>query len=173
LRDSALIGFPFTFVVAWMYGFWSGKKTIILLSVLTAAALFGLAIAGDAVIRDGAFLYVLLAVPIWGINAVTAVLTVYSAEIYPTRVRSRGTGFAAGASKAGGVLIIALVALSASTPSIAATALVGGIPMALAAAAILFFGVETRNRPLEQITAEEFTGVGDGGGPLRHQPFAN
>jgi putative MFS transporter len=70
-------------------------------------------------------------------------------------------------------LIIALVALSASTPSIAETALVGGIPMALAAAAILFFGVETRNRPLEQITAEEFTGVGDGSMPLRHQPFAN
>jgi hypothetical protein len=32
----------------------------------------------------------------------------------------------------------------------------GAIPMALAALAILFLGIETRNRRLEQITAEEF-----------------
>src|SRR5215218_4521792 len=43
LRNAALIGFPLSFLVAWMYGFWSSKKTIILLSSLTAAALFGFA----------------------------------------------------------------------------------------------------------------------------------
>jgi putative MFS transporter len=63
---------------------------------------------------------------------------------------------AAGASKAGGVLIIALVAFGVATPSLAETTLIGGIPMALAAAAILFLGVETKNRRLEQITVEEF-----------------
>jgi len=84
------------------------------------------------------------------------VLSVYSSEIYPTRVRSRGTGLAAGASKAGGVMIIALVALGVAVPSLSTTTIVGGIPMALAALAILLFGVETRNRSLEQITAEEF-----------------
>jgi putative MFS transporter len=165
LRDSALIGFPFTFVIAWMYGFWSSKKTIILLAVLTAAALFGLSIAGDAVVTNRPLLYLLLVIPIWGINSVTAVLSVYSAEIYPTRIRSRGTGLAAGASKAGGVMIIALVALGVAAPSLAATTLVGAIPMALAAVAILFFGVETRNRRLEQITAEEFKSVQVQSGP--------
>ena len=40
-----------------------------------------------------------------------AVLSVYRAEIYPTAIRSRGGGFAAGASKAGGVAIIGLVTL--------------------------------------------------------------
>ena len=50
-------------------------------------------------------LYTLLVIPIWGISSVTAVLSVYSAEIYPTRIRSQGTGLAAGASKAGGVMI--------------------------------------------------------------------
>jgi len=160
LRDSALIGLPFTFVVAWMYGFWSSKKTIVLLTSLTAAAMFGFAIAGDAVVANRALLYTLLVIPIWGINSVTAVLSVYSAEIYPTRVRSRGTGLAAGASKAGGVLIIALVTYGVAAPSLAATTLVGGIPMALAALAVLLFGVETRNRRLEQITAEEFRPIG-------------
>jgi len=156
LRDSALIGFPFTFVVAWLYGFWSSKKTIILLTTVTAAALFGFAIAGDAVVSNRTLLYVLLVIPIWGINTVTAVLAVYSSEIYPTRIRSRGTGLAAGASKAGGVMIIALVVLGVAAPSIATTTLAGGIPMALAAIAMIIFGVETRNRSLEEITAQEF-----------------
>ena len=156
LRDSALIGFPFTFVVAWLYGFWSSKKTIILLTTVTAAALFGFTIAGDEVVSNRALLYVLLVIPIWGINTVTAVLAVYSSEIYPTRIRSRGTGLAAGASKAGGVMIIAFVALGVAAPSIATTTLVGGIPMALAAIAMIIFGVETRKRSLEEITAQEF-----------------
>ena len=156
LRDSALIGLPFTFLVAWMYGFWSSKNTIIILTGLTAAALLGFAVAGDSVVGNRVLLYALLVIPIWGINSVTAVLTVYSSEIYPTRIRSRGTGLAAGASKAGGVLIITLVALGVTAPSLAGTTLVGGIPMALAAIAILLFGVETRNRRLEQITAQQF-----------------
>jgi putative MFS transporter len=156
LRDSALIGFPFTFLIAWMYGFWSSKKTLILLTALTAAALLGFTVAGDAVVTNRVLLYTLLVVPIWGINTVTAVLSVYSSEIYPTRIRARGTGLAAGASKAGGVLIIALVAFGVAAPSIAGTTLMGAIPMALAALAILFLGIETRNRRLEQITAEEF-----------------
>jgi putative MFS transporter len=159
LRDSALIGLPFTFLVAWMYGVWSSKKTIVLLTALTAAALFGFTIAGDAVVTNRTLLHALLVIPIWGISSVTAVLSVYSSEIYPTRIRSRGTGLAAGASKAGGVVIIALVALGVAAPSLAGTTLVGGIPMALAAIAILLFGFETRNRRLEQITAEEFTDV--------------
>src|SRR5260370_11428824 len=92
LRDSALICFPFTFVVAWMYGFWSSKKTIILLTSLTAAALFGFAIAGDAVVTNRALLYTLLVIPIWGINSVTAVLFVSQSEIYPPPVPSRWTG---------------------------------------------------------------------------------
>ena len=163
LRNSALIGFPLTFLIAWMYGFWSSKKTILVLSSLTAAALFGFVIAGDAIVQNRLLLYALLVVPIWGISSLVAVLSVYSSEIYPTRVRSRGTGFAAGMSKAGGVLIIALVAFGIAAPSIVNVALVGAIPMALAVVAIAFFGVETRKRRLEEITADELkrTPVGE------------
>ena len=150
------MGFPLTFLVAWMYGFWSSKKTIILLSSLTAAALFGFVIAGDAVVQNRALLYALLVVPIWGISSVVAVLSVYSAEIYPTRIRSRGTGFAAGASKAGGVATIALVVFGIAAPSIATVALIGAIPMTLSVFLVFFFGIETRKRRLEEITADEF-----------------
>jgi len=85
---------------------------------------------------------------------VVAVLSVYSAEIYPTRIRSRGTGFAAGASKAGGVAIIALVVFGIATPSIATVALIGAAPMTVAVVLMALFGVETRQRRLEDITAD-------------------
>src|SRR5690349_21889433 len=51
LRNAAIIGFPLNFLIAWMYGFWSSKKTIILLSALTAAALFGFVLAGNEIVR--------------------------------------------------------------------------------------------------------------------------
>jgi putative MFS transporter len=159
LRDAAMIGFPFTLVAALMYGFWSSRKTVVLLTALTAAAMLVFAVSGDSVVANRLLLYVLLVMPIWGINTVTALLTVYSSEIYPTHVRSHGSGLAAGASKAGGVLIIGLVAFGVAVPSIATTTLIGGIPMALAAIGILLFGIETRNRRLEEITAEEFKGA--------------
>lgn len=159
LRNSALMGFPMTLLVAYLYGFWSSKKTIVVLASLTAAALFGFVIAGNAILENRALLYALLVIPIWGMSSVVAVLSVYSAEIFPTRIRSRGTGFAAAASKAGGVLIIALVAFDVAHPSITTVALIGAIPMALAALTVIFFGVETRKRRLEEITADELRRV--------------
>jgi putative MFS transporter len=152
LRNAALIGLPLTAVVAWMYGAWSARRTIILLASVTALALFGFVTVGDAVVHHRALLYALLVVPVWGISAVVAVLSVYSSEVYPTRIRSRGTGFAAGASKAGGVAIIALVVFGVATPSIGTVALLGAIPMTLAVLFMLAFGVETRERRLEEIT---------------------
>ena len=155
LRDSALIGFPLNFGVAWLYGVWSSKRTIILLGSLTAAALLGFVIAGDSVAGDRALLQALLVVPIWGISSLVAVLFAYSSEVFPTRIRSRGTGLAAAASKAGGVAGIALVVAAVTPPSIAWTALMGAVPMAAAVVAVAVFGVETRGRRLEEITAEE------------------
>lgn len=156
LRDSALIGFPLNFLIAWMYGFWSSKKTLVMLSGLTASSLIGFTIAGDAVASNQILLHVLLVIPIWGVSSLVAVLSAYCVEIYPTRLRSRGSGLGAGFSKAGGVLIIGLVVVSVAPPSIMGTALVGAVPMGLAALALSFFGVETHKRPLEEITAEQF-----------------
>jgi putative MFS transporter len=155
LRNSALIGFPLNFLVAWLYGFWSSKKTLLVLTTLTAVSLLGFVFGGQAVLTNSRWLYALLIMPIWGVSSVIAVLSAYSAEIFPTRLRSRGSGLAAGFSKAGGVLIIALVAIAVAPPSIAGTALIGAIPMALAALTVAFFGSETRKRQLEEITAEQ------------------
>jgi len=155
LRNSAIIGFPLNFLIAWLYGFWSSKRTLILVTALTALSLFGFVLAGSSVATNRFLLYALLVMPIWGISSVIAVLSAYSTEIFPTRLRSRGSGMAAGFSKAGGVVIIALVAIAVAPPSIAGTALIGALPMALAAVAVALFGPETSKRQLEAITAEQ------------------
>ncbi len=155
LRDSALLGFPATFVIAWLYGFWSSKRTMILLGLVTAASLAGFVMLGDRVVDNRAQLDLLLILPITGISSILAVLVAYASETFPTRIRSRGTGLAAGASKLGGVAIIALVVAGATPPSIATTALIGAIPLVLGALAMAMVGVETRSRSLEAITAEE------------------
>lgn len=51
-------------------------------------------------------------------------------------------------------------------PTITGTALMGAIPMALAALAALVFGVETRRRRLEEITAREFDRTARAGVPV-------
>ncbi|MGI8984151.1 MAG: MFS transporter [Acidimicrobiales bacterium] len=155
LRDSALLGFPATFLIAFLYGFWSSKKTMILLSLVTAASLLGFVFLGDRVADNRALLDLLLILPITGISSILAVLVAYASETFPTRIRSRGTGLAAGASKLGGVAVIALVVAGATPPSIATTALIGAVPLVLGAIAMAVFGVETRRRRLEDITAEE------------------
>jgi MFS transporter, putative metabolite:H+ symporter len=159
LRTSALVGFPLNFPIAWLYGFWSAKKTILLMCFSTTAALLGFVFASNTqLVHNGhstTLLYILLIVPIWGISSLTAVVIAYASEIFPTKVRSRGTGLAAGATKFGGVMILAIVAAAIAAPSISATALYGAIPLTLAIVAMLVFGVETKKKQLERITAEE------------------
>jgi putative MFS transporter len=163
LRDSALIGFPLNFPIAWLYGFWSAKKTILLMCFTTVGALIGfmatsngsLVHVTNGVAHQTTLLYILLIVPIWGISSLTAVVIAYASEIFPTKVRARGSGLAAGATKFGGVMILAIVAAAIAAPSIRATALYGAIPLVLAMIALLVFGVETKKKQLERITAEE------------------
>jgi putative MFS transporter len=155
LRDSALIGFPLNFPIALLYGFWSSKKTIILMAGTSAAALFGFVIAGNSVAHNKVLLYTLLIVPIWGISSLTAVLASYASEVYPTRIRSRGTGLAAGATKFGGVMILAMVTARIAAPGISQTALYGAVPLTAAVITMMVWGIETRKRQLEDITAEE------------------
>jgi putative MFS transporter len=154
LRDSALLGFPLNFLVAFCYHR-STRWTLITITTMVAAALAVFVVVGDAIVHHRGLLNVLLIVPIWGASSVVAVLSAYSAEIYPTRIRSRGAGFAAAMTKAGGVLIIALVVAASATPSLRMTAVIGAVPLLVAAALALVMVIETRRRRLEEITAAE------------------
>ena len=160
LRDSALIGFPATFVVAYLYGFWSSKKTMVLLAVLTCATLSAFVVMGEDSAQSEVVLKALIILVLIGSSSVLAVLTPYSSEVYPTRIRSRGTGLASGASKIGGVLGLGLVAASVAPPDLVGAALLGAVATMLAAAAIAVFGIETRRRRLEEIAMDALVGQG-------------
>jgi putative MFS transporter len=134
----------------------AAKRRLVVIGLI-GVSLATFAALGDAVVSHRTVLYVLLVVPVWGISTLNAVLAAYTAEIYPTVVRARGGGLSAGATKAGGVLVLAAAAIPA--PSTRLTAAAGLIPMALSAAVLLAFGPETRRKQLERITAEELDRV--------------
>src|SRR6202000_1919206 len=82
-------------------------------------------------------------------------LFAYTSEVYPTRFRATGTGWAAGMQRIGGIVApLALGAILADGAGnfpffavLSATLLVGGVAM-------LLLGYETRGRSLEQIQAD-------------------
>lgn len=155
LRNAAAIGLPLTFLVAWMYGFWSTRKTILVLTAVTASALLTFAWLGDSVVAHRGLLQLLLVAPTCGVSAIVAVVSVYSAEAYPTTLRARGAGLCAAMAKAGGVCIILFVILGLAPPAMRSIALYGAVPMTLAFLATLWLGTETRHRSLEQIGEHE------------------
>ncbi|MGY1707513.1 MFS transporter [Geodermatophilus sp. SYSU D00697] len=148
---SALLAVPATVLVAWLYGRWSGWRTMVVTAAGTAAALLGIAVSGA---RDGAGLAALVVVLLACSGGVIATLSPYAAEIYPTELRGRASGVAAGSSKAGGILAPPLVlAVLALAPSMSAVAVVTAVPTVLAAWALVRTGVETRGRSLEDLAA--------------------
>lgn len=151
LRDSALYGLPVTVVTALLYGFWSSRGTIGLLAVLTGLSVVLFAWAQASGVTGHSALVFLLVMPLSGISSLAAVVAAFSTEVYPTLMRSRGAGLAAGMTKAGGVLILLVLVAWAWTPSLQAAALIGAVPLLGAAAIFMYSTPETRQRRLEDI----------------------
>jgi putative MFS transporter len=154
LAASALIGFPAVFLVAWLYGFWSSKATMIIAATAVAAALTTFAVLGSSIAHDGLLLQAMIVLLLAGTGAMLAMLTPYSSEVFPTQIRARGTGLAGACARAGGFLGVGAVLLTITPASLTGAALLGAIPTILAIAALWFYGVETRRRSLEEINAD-------------------
>jgi putative MFS transporter len=159
LRNATLIGFPFCIPIALLYHWWGSKRTTLCLTGLIAIGLAVFILLGNQVTSSHGWLYVLLVVPVCGVNILNAVLAAYTAEVYPTAIRARGSGLSAGATKTGGVAILCLVVIAFAAPSIRMTAALGTVPMVAAVIVLAVFGPETRHKRLEDITAEELSGI--------------
>ena len=151
---SALIAVPGTVLVAYLYGLWSSKKSMVLYAALTSLTLVGFAVVGpSSASGNQVVLGALVILLLISSGGVISMLSPYTAEVYPTELRGTGSGLAAGSSKLGGILGPPLAAgLLAIAPGFAAPALVMAAPMALAAVVLGTKGVETRGRRLEEIT---------------------
>lgn len=152
LAKAALFSIPGSILVSWLYGHWSSRGTLICAAAMEAAVLAAFAARGDVIIRHTTLFTALVVGLLISMWATISVLGPYSAEVYPTRARSAGAGIAAGASKLGGVVALAIAVASIAPPSLAGAALLGAVPAALAALALVAVGVETSGRRLEEIS---------------------
>jgi len=153
LANSALISLPAIFAVAALYGLWSSKKTMILAALVTTTALSVFAVMGERVGQHPLLLQGLVVVLLAGTSGMLAMLTPYSSEVYPTRIRARGAGLAGMCGRGGGLLGVGVVLAGIAPPSLSGAARLGTVPIGLAVLAVARYGVETRRRRLEDIAA--------------------
>jgi putative MFS transporter len=153
---SALASIPGSVLVAYLYGRWSSRKSMIAFALLTSLCLAAFAWIGDDLARlDPAFLISLTAMLMLSSTAVVSMLSPYAAEVFPTDLRATGGGLAAASSKVGGMVGPPLIGAAMGTAGgIFAPAILAAVPIGLAAVALIFLGEETRQRGLEQITQE-------------------
>jgi putative MFS transporter len=150
---SALIAVPATVLVAYLYGYWSSRKTMMLFAALTGGTLllFAAVDPGAGGERTG-LLMPLMVLLLVGSGGVISMLSPYTAEVYPTRLRGTGSGFSAGCSKVGGIMA-PLVALTLSNfPGFGVIGVLAAAPVLLSTLMLAVGGIETRDRPLEEMS---------------------
>ena len=157
IRNAAFIAIPVSAAIAPAYGYWSSKRTIIVVALLCLVALIVLIVGGEDVASSRVALYALVAMPIASASSLIMIVAAYSSEVFPTEIRARGGGAATSASRAGGVLIILSVVFAVVSPSIEAMSIAGAGALILAVAVFIPNGIETRARSLETITREELS----------------
>ena len=159
LAKSALFALPGCVIVAWLYGFWSSKKTMAIFAVGTAAVLCGFATfkPGDSQVVFSVLTILLLV----GLSGMIAMLSPYSADLYPTKLRASGGGVAASSSKSGGIIgPPAIARLTMLSQGLAIPAIAVAVPLLLAAAVLWLNGMETSGERLEELQEKEWLNAG-------------
>lgn len=151
---SALVAVPGTLLVAYLYGLWSSKKSMILFAIVTCVSLVLFsAVDPGAAGRHSGWLMPLVVLLLLGSGGIISMLSPYTAEVYPTRLRGTGSGIAAGASKLGGIVAPPLAAwIIGVAPGFTTLGIVAAAPVAVSALVLAFAGIETRDRGLEELT---------------------
>jgi putative MFS transporter len=150
LAKSALIAVPGCLLVAWLYGRWSSKKTMVLFALGTAAVLIAFS---RFTAEDSRALFSLLTILLlFGLGGMISMLSPYSVELYPTKLRATGGGLVASSSKVGGVIGPSAVAgVLFFFPGLAVPSLLVAAPLVIAAAILWLKGKETSGKRLEEI----------------------
>lgn len=151
LAKSAIIAFPATLAGAWLYHSWSTKNTLVLFALLTVATLCGFAATGDNLANQPVLMSSLLIALLASSSGVIAMLSPYTAEVFPVHIRATASGWSAGCSKGAGVATLGAAALVGLTPGMATAAMLAAVPTLLAAVAVAWKGIETRGLGLEAI----------------------
>jgi len=150
LFRSALAAVPSSILVAALYGFWSSKRTMVLLAVVTASVLVGFSLFQA---DSGQLIFSLLTLFLLvGLSGMIAMLSPYSVELYPTSLRATGGGVIASSGKVGGVVAPFMVAfILTHFPGLMVPSLTLAVPLFLAAIVLWINGRETSGRRLDEI----------------------
>jgi putative MFS transporter len=81
-----------------------------------------------------------------------SVLYAYTPELYPTRSRATGAGFASAVGRLGSLLGPSAVGLVLPLMGQGGVFTVGAVSFLIAALAVMTLGVETRGRALEEVS---------------------
>ncbi|MEV6325443.1 MFS transporter [Nocardia sp. NPDC051787] len=147
---GALLAIPNTLLVAYLYGRWSSRRSMILYAVSTAVTLVGFAVLTTGSGTPRWLLTVLVAALLTSTGGMIAMLGPYAAEIYPTLLRGSGSGLAAAASKAAGMIAPPFVGTLAAIVTPRLIALLIAVPAAAAGIVFARTGRETAGQPLPE-----------------------
>ena len=150
---SAFLAIPGTVLVAYAYGKWSSRKSMMLFAVASIAGAAGLAIVEPTSTTSRAVTISVLALLYVASGGVSAMLSPYTAEVFPTRFRGTGSGVSAGATKLGGLVggLATVTGLITTATGFTGPVVLVSIPLAIAAILVAIAGLETRGRRLEEL----------------------
>jgi putative MFS transporter len=150
---SSVVAIPATVLVAYAYGKWSSRKSMMAFAAATVVATLALAWVAPTEHTNRVMIVGLLALLYAATGGVIAMLSPYTAEVYPTRFRGTGSGLSAGSSKLGGLMagLGSVTGLLAVSGDIVRPAVLVSLPMVAAALLVAARGLETRGRRLEDL----------------------
>jgi putative MFS transporter len=150
---SAIVAIPGTVLVAYAYGRWSSRLSMIVFALASIVCALGLAWLAPTQGSNRFAVVGMLALLYAATGGVIAMLSPYTAEVFPTRLRGTGSGVSAGSSKLGGLIggIATVTGLIGISTGMMRPALLVSIPLLLAALLVAMYGIETRGRRLEEL----------------------
>lgn len=143
----SLAGIPGFLCSAWLVEAWGRKGTLVLNLLAGAASCYFYGSATDQIqlIVAGLCMQFFL-FGMW------SALYAYTPELYPTRIRATGTGFASAIGRVGSLIGPYVIGIILPTTGQAGVFALGAGAFILAALAVLILGEETRGRTLESIS---------------------
>ncbi len=150
---SAVVAIPGTVLVAWTYGKWSSRQSMIWFALASIASALAFAAIGPTADTSRLAMIAVLALIYTTTGGVMAMLSPYTAEVFPTRLRGTGSGLSAGSTKLGGLFggFATITGVIAVASGLMRPVLLVSMPMAIAAVLVWKYGIETRGRRLEEL----------------------
>ena len=136
-----------------MYGKWSSRWSMVVFAAASIASAVIFALIAPSALTNRPLIVVVLSLIYTATGGVMAMLSPYTAEVFPTRLRGTGSGLSAGSTKLGGLFggLATVTGLIAVASGLMRPVLLVSVPMALALILVWRFGIETRGRRLEEL----------------------